>query len=460
MTSFLTPIPSLRLYPPTPTPGPTGPAGQCDNSCSGRPPLHAPIPARRAMYHSKAGEMDTGFAFDVPTLEIEGVTPLLPVPKAKDSWENFSPVLSFSSPPAGSDNLSIKGLVVRRTSRSRSFQSSYSGYSGSALERMGSGERFSMAASQDAASSHSELSDMDLGTPLRRKAGFNDVLSVREFLLAESVSRELAPDPEGAHSMEPEEDKDAYMDAHYAPDGDPGDLPAADADDAEMEAMLDEADDKFQQQILDLREKQLKFLAQEATDRVQTESKASLGSPQLKGRRGLKNARAIRSASLRLNRQPHRYRVGTAPSLAYAALQSKKPLKEQAKAKLRALLGRSEEEVSRRQEAERLQVVVDQWLVFRNAVVAAYGTSSLAWPEEIKYTYAVCFNKVAGQLTSSDFTHPAFPSTIPFDISIFDPASLRVAGYPRAPAPDSKRMTGTVPSVGRRMPGIAGTRAR
>ena len=42
------------------------------------------------------------------------------------------------------------------------------------------------------------------------------------------------------------------------------------------------------------------------------------------------------------------------------------------------------------------QCLVDNWQVFRNAVVKAYGTNSLAWPEEIKYTYAICFNKIVG----------------------------------------------------------------
>lgn len=43
-----------------------------------------------------------------------------------------------------------------------------------------------------------------------------------------------------------------------------------------------------------------------------------------------------------------------------------------------------------------MQALAARWEVFRNAVVQAYGSNSLAWPEEIKYTYAVCFNRILG----------------------------------------------------------------
>lgn len=63
------------------------------------------------------------------------------------------------------------------------------------------------------------------------------------------------------------------------------------------------------------------------------------------------------------------------------------------------------------------------------ALINAYGTNSLTWPEEIKYTYAVCFNRIVGEIRQANCTHPAFPTTVPFDLSTFDRGSLRTDSY-------------------------------
>eukprot|EP00667_Euglena_gracilis_P009834 EG_transcript_9995 len=87
--------------------------------------------------------------------------------------------------------------------------------------------------------------------------------------------------------------------------------------------------------------------------------------------------------------------------------------------------------------AQRLEALAARWEVFRNAVVQAYGPNSLAWPEEIKYTYAVCFNRILGEVRDCRAAHPAFPSLVPFDLSCFDKGSLRTERYGTPRRPDA-----------------------